>query len=49
MINHPALRTVSVRSIAKWESSRDDNDERIEDAVDEMLTKLWEEIDGKRN
>ena len=88
MINPPAVRTVSVGSISRWESSstktllhgeeqceielwrydplklssgksvdplslalslRDDNDERIEDAVDEMLDKLWEEINGKRN
>ncbi len=28
---------------------REDRDERIEQAVEEMLTKVWRDIDGKRN
>ncbi len=28
---------------------REDRDERIEEAVEEMLTEVWREIDGKRN
>ena len=26
-----------------------DKDERIEEAVEEMLTSVWEELNGKRN
>ena len=26
-----------------------DKDERVEEAVEEMLTSVWEELDGKRN
>lgn len=28
---------------------REDHDERIEQAVDEMLMQVWRDIDGKRN
>ena len=28
---------------------KEDRDERIEEAVEEMLTGVWREIDGKRN
>lgn len=28
---------------------REDRDERVEEAVEEMLNDLWREIDGKRN
>lgn len=28
---------------------RDDKDERVEDAVEEMLNQVWRDIDGKRN
>ncbi|MCD8147959.1 MAG: MarR family transcriptional regulator, partial [Clostridiales bacterium] len=30
-------------------SLRDDRDERIEEAVEEMLAQVWRDIDGKRN
>ena len=29
-------------------SFSDDKDERVEDAIEEMLSKTWEDIDGKR-